>query len=1102
MNPIASYSFLPWLRQGIANTITAKDHDPSVKLRASIHVELTLQGDPTTDGPELKQTISQDIALYGPGDIIGVDQRAIFRTEPRNWVTNFESNYLAAIDFYDEDFPWRYTPAAPDSSGRKLRPWLTLIVLQASEFTTGATGTTQPLPFITVTGTDVYPPADDLWAWAHVHFNKSLGATPAEIVSTDVNSLLQRVSSVLAANPDDGYSRIICPRRLADNTSYHAFLIPTFETGRLAGLGVDPGGAPSATTAAWEAYNGKPSTTSMPYYYRWDFSTGSKGDFEYLVSLLTPQPVDSRVGTRDMDVQNPGSNLPGITDPALGGVLKLGGAFRVPDADLSAADLTLRQKYENWDQPYPTAFQNALAAFINLPDDYAVQASATANAASGLGPGINDDPDPLITAPLYGCWHALTQRLLTNRDGTPAPNNSNWVHQLNLDPRYRVAAALGAGVVEANVEAYMNDAWQQIGDVLAANARIRTLQLATEVSAQWYVAHLNPLNIVNPERALAWLAPVSRRVLLNGSTVTTTRAASLVPLALTSTAMRRVVRPGSRLMRNLPFTTTVNPDNLIARVNSGIVSAAPPKSVPTGLPMVDAAAAAAQPAGEPAWVKNLLAQFPWLTNALLIAFLIVAIVLLFAGALLALGIVAVILGYIWWQIQQWKSASTVAADIDEANQTPAAVAQLPSNPNFVLSAPGSNFQPVTGAVDSPTAVRFKTALVDWYTLLQASITVGERPAPAVLDLTTLTQTMVSAVNPRVTIPRRGISLVGIPDWIRAQIGNDFNEVMAYPKIDLPMYEPLKAMSNELLLPSMTLIARNSITLMETNQPFIEAYMVGLNHEFARKLLWREYPTDQRGSYFRQFWDVRAYLDSAALSQDALKEKLYDIPPLHLWPANSTLGQHNNRLPAGTTSEQAVLVIRGELLKKYPTAVIFAQRAVWVLKSDGTIDLTQPRSLVTLSQSEEANPPIDKLRTPLYEAKADPDIYFFGFDLTVAEAKGGPGTNKNDDPGWFFVIQERPGEPRFGLELDRTGAFNVFDELTWNDALPGGGAGSFLAANSLSAVPLVAPPTNNPEHSQYLDDKAANVSASSAARWAYMLFRAPVMIAVHASKLLT
>ena len=60
--------------------------------------------------------------------------------------------------------------------------------------------------------------------------------------------------------------------------------------------------------------------------------------------------------------------------------------------------------------------------------------------------------------------------------------------------------------------------------------------------------------------------------------------------------------------------------------------------------------------------------------------------------------------------------------------------------------------------------------------------------------------------------------------------------MAYPKIDLPMYEPLKAISIELFLPNINLIAPDSITLIETNQRFIEAYMVGLNDEFGRKLL--------------------------------------------------------------------------------------------------------------------------------------------------------------------------------------------------------------------------------------------------------------------------
>ena len=88
-----------------------------------------------------------------------------------------------------------------------------------------------------------------------------------------------------------------------------------------------------------------------------------------------------------MDVQDPGSNMPGITSPALGGVLRLGGALQVPDADLDPAELAERRRYENWDQPYPDAFQKALAAFINLPDDYAAQSAAAANAASGLRAG-------------------------------------------------------------------------------------------------------------------------------------------------------------------------------------------------------------------------------------------------------------------------------------------------------------------------------------------------------------------------------------------------------------------------------------------------------------------------------------------------------------------------------------------------------------------------------------------------------------------------------------------------------------------------------------------------------------------------------------------
>ena len=115
----------------------------------------------------------------------------------------------------------------------------------------------------------------------------------------------------------------------------------------------------------------------------------------------------------------------------------------------------------------------------------------------------------------------------------------------------------------------------------------------------------------------------------------------------------------------------------------------------------------------------------------------------------------------------------------------------------------------------------------------------------------------------------------------------FVEAMAYPEIDLPMYKPLADYSSELFLPNINFIEQNSISLLETNQEFIESYMVGLNHEFSRELMWREYPTDQRGSYFRQFWEAQGFHDTDNLSPEELKEKLRDIPPIHTWLKRST-----------------------------------------------------------------------------------------------------------------------------------------------------------------------------------------------------------------------
>lgn len=45
MSRLGAYSFLPWLRQGLANQIASADFDNNVKVRASVQVQLELRGE-------------------------------------------------------------------------------------------------------------------------------------------------------------------------------------------------------------------------------------------------------------------------------------------------------------------------------------------------------------------------------------------------------------------------------------------------------------------------------------------------------------------------------------------------------------------------------------------------------------------------------------------------------------------------------------------------------------------------------------------------------------------------------------------------------------------------------------------------------------------------------------------------------------------------------------------------------------------------------------------------------------------------------------------------------------------------------------------------
>jgi hypothetical protein len=463
----------------------------------------------------------------------------------------------------------------------------------------------------------------------------------------------------------------------------------------------------------------------------------------------------------------------------------------------------------------------------------------------------------------------------------------------------------------------------------------------------------------------------------------------------------------------------------------------------------------------------------------------------------------------------------VGEAIEPATLTPEAVTQVPPNPTFVQSPAGrpDPTQPAPApptsatAVDSPDAADFRSAAAEFHNLLSYTEPPAAPRPP--LSLVGAQRTVLAAVEPVTAFPKRlaPVLEVGGVDVVK-YVGDRYHDsapgddqrivpVMAYPDIKQPMYEPLRDISSDLLVPNLRLIEPNTISLMVRNQPFIEAYMVGLNHEFARELLWREYPTDQRPSSFRQFWDVSTIANTKNLSPEAFEESLRDIAKLHEWAATSVLGDHDNRREPGDPPEtegtslarrSVVLVIRGDLLKRYPNTIIYAQRAKWGQSGSDALRLVLWDETGEKSENDPADP---NIRFPLFKASVAPDIHFVGFNLSVEEVRGDPALEetqqaKNTIPatklGWFFVLKEVVGEPRFGLDEDPPESDGPlrWDNLSWDHL------GADVRIIDV-AKPFVLPITGSNEGVDWGTD-AADI--------AFILYQKPVLVAVHGREMLT
>ena len=917
---------------------------------AQTTVTVTVAGEPT---------LTHEIAMMTPGDVIGIPSRQVIRCVPPNGLLDAEPNYLAAIEFDAPDLPWMFSRIP--SSGPTL-PWITLAVVDETALTADPLSPSPLGTKLTIDSAQLPDPSES-WMWAH-----------GQLLGTDT----------VPGDPARSLSRLISPRRFQAGHRYLACVVPVFAAGRDAGLGADPGAGRTSMDLAWGSAAGD---VTLPVYYFWRFATGPNGDFESLVRGLHGVPLPTGLGRRRLLLDFPMSGLP-APEPA-GASLELRVALQPPG--------------ETLDDIAPLVGQSYLDTLRSRLVDAGYDVSL-----------LTKDPEspPVVGPPVYGQLAAGAGTTAATLASTAPP----WVRETNLDPRLRVAAGLGAEVVRLDQDRYVEAAWRQVGAVLAANALRRRAEFSLAASAtlhRRWISQLPSADLVTST------APVHSRVFATaGLTVTGRLRQSPLPPSIVSVEYRRVTRRRGILPGGGAWSAATGPAALGAR------AAEPnPLSVEVPLDTIDALAPASQvwgvaaaPAILPRLVPDLdqtnltpaqaAAKLDQVGQLETLQFVPAADVAAKAGSidtdrvLTAAGMVPKTgAGPVVHPVTEHPVA--LAHEVATAGVTATIgrtlFEQLVSGTFVQPVAPALKFQ-VPATVITPLRQQISGVAEALIGSAIATSDAASLPVTALPDgFDALWATIVDALDPTKTI----LSMVNSQiSSLTAPQAAALDDIMAAPDLSEPTYRALAAISHDWMLPGVDTLPAGTTTLVESNRAFINAFLVGMNHELARELLWREYPTDQRGTYSRQFWSHRDTGDPA--DQYDLTHLLHQAPTLDLRALSDRPGE---------VAAPLVLVVKGDLVHRYPGMIVTAANT----KQSGAIRALDPATEIQ----------------PDFTARLEPDVLLVGFNTLSADLVWSAAGS--EDTAWWFFFAEHFTEPRFGLDEPATAAQPPAKPADWNDA---------------------------------------------------------------------
>ncbi|MCQ9131155.1 hypothetical protein [Streptomyces hilarionis] len=907
---------------------------PAGEVRHRLTSALTLTATPQ----DTAEVTGPELSVVGPESVIGVDPGLFGRRTPAPGVTDAVANDLVSVDVSAVDLPWRFTARAADEQGR-LRPWMVLVVVEAS---TGRLQPGAPLPVL-LTRRRELPDLSESWAWAHV---QSAVADPADA----------------GAVPGSDIARLVCPRRLTAGRPYIAAVVPAFGAGVAVGTGadVDP---ETASGPAWTVAapgDGPDDPVKLPVYLTWQFSTGPEGDFEQLVSRIAPLEGEAAegFGSRPVDVSAPWPDEQ--PDPArAGAVLHVQGALR----DISASGET----------PAPPESADLREALAD-----AVDAGAPAVPAGGRGPARPG----ALAPPLYGGPHAGRETV----DRTPGAEDQDWLSALNLDVRHRIAAGLGAEFVRRNQEELMAYAWEFAGALREANRDRAHGRLSERVAAS---AHRRHVATLTSAELVALSAPAQHRV----------RSVRRAQLSVTAGAELHVSRLADGFA-GTAFARLTRPSGPVARRAVAPAGAFPgsdehmPRNVPRPIGLARALTDASAIRGLAGAVSvpvaaDVLQEVPP-PPAQPVA------------GLVSLQVQAVSAAEDRLRATRSLTSLEVVRLVAEANGYTAPAATIDSGLD------GLPFRASLRAADASEAV---SALVDTGTAAMAAgslrttlASLTDRSAsdeqghlllhqgcgPDVggagvrVDAEGFRQRLVDGMNPDGLVGARLAQRVALPSGLGDPHSTE--DLTRAPDFPAPLAMALLADAPDWFLPGLSAFPTDRVRLVAANAPFIEAYLIGLNHEMNRELLWREYPSHRRATTFRMFWP---HPDGAQ-----------DLPQIALF-AGGPLGSHLS----ADAGELVILLVRAELLRRYPRTLLFMVPAR--AADDGS-----PAGL---------EPDTTRWSPPVFALPVDAATTAYAFRGSPSEIVGPPGA--------YFVFQEHAYQMRFGFDLDEA-PLNSWNDLSW------------------------------------------------------------------------